>query len=72
MDGPCDEYVERGVRMARDLLVLADEGDVNGNDDRCRILAGVVRDCAHKILREAQRERNAHRMSSTWSGGKGQ
>ena len=70
MDRPCYEHIEEALTMARELMVLADESDANGDDDGCCILAGVMRDCAHKILNEATRQRKSHRGTGQWPGGK--
>jgi len=49
------------LRIARDLMVLADQGETDATDDSCRILFAVVRDCAYKIHGEAEKERRIHR-----------
>ncbi len=46
--------------LAAELLVLADSGDQNRDDDGCGILFGVIRDSAYKIRKLALRERIAH------------
>ena len=66
MDRLCDEHIEEALTMARELMVLADESDADGNDDGCCVLAGVMRDCAHKILNEATRQRESHRTRGQW------
>ena len=57
MDRTCDEYIERMIELANELMILADEGDASGADDDCHILFGIVRDCAYKIMNEAERQR---------------
>ncbi len=47
--------------IARHLTDLADRADAARTDTGCGVLFGVVRDCGYKILREAERERRAHR-----------
>ena len=46
--------------LAAELVVLADSGDENRDDDGCGILFGVVRDSAYKIRKLAQRELVVH------------
>lgn len=52
--------------MARRLIVLADEGESDSRDDGCRVLYGVMRDCAYQIKYEAERERNVHQQNNKW------
>ncbi len=60
MDHPCDKYIERALTLAAELLILADNGDQDRDDDGCGILFGVLRDSAYKIRKLAQCERVAH------------
>ena len=53
--------------MVRSLIILADEGERDSNDDGCRLLYGVIRDSAYKIKYEAEREREAHQANKKWS-----
>ena len=59
---PCDRYLQEACELADRLLSLADEADASEHDDGCGILLGVLRDCAYKIRREAERERRSHRL----------
>ena len=62
----CNENIRKALELARELTVLADEGDSNGEDDGCHVLYGVIRDCAYKIRAQAEREREAHRAKGAW------
>lgn len=66
MPRPCNEHIREALRMARELMALADEGDADRQDDGCGVLYGVVRDCAYQIRAEAEREREAHKAKGTW------
>ena len=48
------------------MIILADDGDMDSEDDGCRVLYGVIRDCAYKIRAQAEREREEHRKKGTW------
>lgn len=48
------------LSLAQELLAIADRGETEAEDDSCRILYAVVRDCAFKIHAEAQREMRRH------------
>ena len=36
------------------------DGDLNCDDDGCRVLNGIMRDCAYKIRAQAEHERGVH------------
>jgi len=66
MTRECNDNIRRALRMAADLTILADEGEMAMEDDGCGVLYGVVRDCAYKIRAEAEREREAHKAKGVW------
>jgi len=66
MANACNEHIVEVLEMARQLLILADMGDLDSEDDGCGVLYGVVRDCAYKIRAQAERERNAHKIRGIW------
>jgi hypothetical protein len=66
MASACNEHIVEVLEMARQLLILADLGDLDSQDDGCGVLYGVVRDCAYKIRAQAERERNAHKIRGIW------
>ncbi|MBC8231599.1 hypothetical protein H8E77_18775, partial [bacterium] len=66
MASACNEHIVEALEIARQLLILADMGDLDSEDDGCRVLYGVVRDCAYKIRAQAERERDAHKMKGVW------
>jgi hypothetical protein len=61
-----NEHIVEVLEMARQLLILADMGDLDSEDDGCRVLYGIVRDCAYKIRAQAEREREGHKMRGIW------
>jgi hypothetical protein len=56
----------RTVRLTREMLALADEGDRDRNDDSCGILYGVLRDTAYRLRELAERECDKHRDLGKW------
>ncbi len=52
------------VKMAKELLELANRGDDQRNDVGCGVLYGTVRDCAYKIRMLAIKELKAHHAQS--------
>lgn len=63
----CNELIKQALEKARQLIILADEGEAHCLDDGCAVLYGVVRDCAYKIRAEAEREKQAHIASGKWN-----
>lgn len=62
----CDGHIKRAFELSRQLAALADSGQADSRDDGCRLLYGIVRDCAYRIRKEAERERVLHGMSISW------
>jgi len=66
MTRECNDNIRRALKMATELVILADEGEAAMQDNGCGVLYGVVRDCAYKIRAEAERERDAHKAKRAW------
>jgi hypothetical protein len=47
--------------MAKALMDTANKAEAASDDDGCRILFGVMRDCAYKIRKQAECEYEAHK-----------
>ena len=62
----CNNNIRQVLEYARQLIILADEGEAESKDNGCSVLYGVVRDCAYKIRAEAERERESHKASNRW------
>ncbi|MFC1888489.1 hypothetical protein ACFL4G_01910 [Thermodesulfobacteriota bacterium] len=62
----CNKHIRESLEIARQMIILADEGDLDSEDDGCRVLYGVVRDCAYKIRAQAEREREEHKKKGDW------
>jgi len=56
MDNQSNKYILKALEIANNLLGLANNEDVLRDDAGCGILSGVMRDCAYKIRRQAERE----------------
>lgn len=57
-----DRHIIAALALARELTILADQGDGDRPDDGCAVLYGVLRDCAYKIRAEAERELGEHKV----------
>ncbi len=58
-----DDNIRKVIKLSREMLILADEGQASAEDDGCRLLFGIVQDCAYKIRLEAEREQRSHQRN---------
>jgi len=58
--------IRRSLDLARELIMLASQGEDDSCDDSCVLLYGIVRDCAYKIRGVAEREKRAHQSEGRW------
>ncbi len=61
-----NENLLRTVRLTREMLALADEGDRDRNDDSCGIVFGILRDTAYRIRKLAEEECEKHKQAGKW------
>ncbi len=64
MSGNRDEYISKALKMAEELLGLANSEEAQGDDEDSSVLTGVLRDCAYKIREEA--EGQARKDNNKW------
>jgi hypothetical protein len=67
MDQKCNENICEALRLAQELLRLADQGDTFREDVGCGVLYGTIRDCAYKIRALAETEIEAHKKKKQWT-----
>ena len=63
---PDSENLLRTIRLTREMLALADEGDQVRSDDSCGILYSVLRDAAYRIRDLAEKECESHKQQGKW------
>lgn len=56
----------KALKIANDLIDLANNAEVLSNDNVCGILLGVMRDCAYKIRRQVERECQGRKAKGQW------
>ena len=61
-----NKNIREALELAKKLTILADEGEFDCQDDGCRVLFAVVRDCAYKIRIQVERERREHKLKEIW------
>jgi hypothetical protein len=66
MASPFNENLRKTIRLTREMLALADEGDRDRNDDSCGILYGILRDSAYRLRKLAEEECEKHQKAGKW------
>jgi hypothetical protein len=66
MERKCNKHLKEALNLARSLIILADDGERDSEDDSCSLLYGIVRDCAYRIKTDAECEVAKHRTSGRW------
>ena len=66
MSAEYNENLIRTLRLTREMLALADEGDRDRNDDSCGIVYGVLRDMAYRLRAMAESECGKHKRAGKW------
>ncbi len=56
MERKCNKHLKEALDLARSLIILADDGERDSEDDSCSLLYGIVRDCAYRIKKDAECE----------------
>lgn len=62
----CNRHILDVLELSRQLIIVADEGERDAEDDSCVVLYGVVRDCAYRMRCRAEQEREAHIARGIW------
>lgn len=62
----CNKAIIKSLDLAREMLILSDEGDARREDAGCGVLYGVIRDSAYRIRQLAEEEREAHIKKGSW------
>ena len=67
MESKCNQHLKEALKLTRELIILADDGERDSEDDGCILLYGIIRDCAYRIKQDAESEINRHREGGRWS-----
>ncbi len=63
----CDTNIARTIKLAKQMIRLAQNGDEHREDPGCGVLYGVLLDSGYKILKLAQQEKNNHIKKGWWN-----
>ena len=63
---PCNRHIVKTLMLVDEMINLADQGDIDREDNGCGILYGVLRDSAFKLRKLAEEEKLNHIRKGWW------
>ena len=63
---PCNLHIVKTLELAEEMILLADRGEADREDNGCGILYGVLRDSAYKLKKLAEEEKRNHARKGWW------
>lgn len=64
---PCNLHIVKTLKLVDEMIILADLGDADREDNGCGILYGVLRDSAFKLRKLAEEEKQNHIRKGWWT-----
>ncbi|MBW2405776.1 MAG: hypothetical protein JRF17_00280 [Deltaproteobacteria bacterium] len=62
----CNHNIIKTLNLVDEMIRVADEGDIDREDNGCGILYGVLRDSAYKVKKLAEQEKEKHIAKGWW------
>ena len=62
----CDRNIQKALKLAEEMILLAHQGDEAREDISCGVLYGTLLDAGYKLKRLALREKEAHISKGWW------
>ena len=62
----CDRNIQKTLKLAEEMILLAHQGDEAREDFSCGVLYGTLLDAGYKLKRLALREKEAHIRKGWW------
>ena len=63
---PYNKNILKLLRLTREMIILADEGDLNRQDKSCGVMYGILRDTAYRLKNLAEQEKKLHIKNGLW------
>ncbi len=63
---PCDHNIKKTIQLAKQMIQLADKGDIDREDSGCGVLYGMLRDSGYKLMNLAEAEKEKHKAKGWW------
>lgn len=57
-----NKHLQKSLELSKELILLANQGEIDSLDNGCRVLYGIVRDCGYKIKTQAEHEMKKHHL----------
>ena len=62
----CDKNIASTIKLAHEMIALAQKGYEQQEDPGCGVLYGILLDSGYRILDLAEKEKNAHIQKGWW------
>ena len=62
-----EKYVKKALDLSKELIILADQGELKCSDNSPCVLFGILRDCAYKIRARAEDEKDKLKLHDKWN-----
>ena len=62
----CDINIARTIKLSKQMIQLAKDGDEHRQDPGCGIIYGILLDSGYKLLKLAQKEKQKHIEKGWW------
>jgi hypothetical protein len=62
----CNHNIRKTLNLVDEMIRVADQGDIEREDNGCGILYGVLRDSAYKLKKLAEQEKEKHILKGWW------
>jgi len=62
----CDKNIARTIKLAQEMIELAQTGYEQQEDPGCGVLYGILLDSGYRLLDLAQKEKHAHMQKGWW------
>ncbi|MDD9303524.1 MAG: hypothetical protein HUK40_14770 [Desulfobacter sp.] len=66
LEKKCDKNIAHTIKLAREMIELAQKGYEQQEDPGCGVLYGILLDSGYRILDLAQKEKHAHVQKGWW------
>jgi len=62
----CDKNIARTIKLAQEMIELAQTGYEQQEDPGCGVLYGILLDSGYRLLDLAQKEKHSHMQKGWW------